>query len=164
MRKLPLLVVAIATVLGTVGVAFASDFKFGTHLEGSQEVPAVVTNAQGQAKFKLAEDETSIDFKLIVANIDDVTQAHIHCGTEGLNGGITVFLYGFGPVVSPDGILSEGTITAANVRTVAPSAACPGGIAAGDLNAVIEKIRGGGAYVNVHTLQNPGGQIRGQLP
>jgi len=163
MRKLSLLIVVLATLLGTVGVAFASGFNFRTHLEGSQEVPVVVTNAQGQAKFKIADDEQSIDFKLIVAHIDDVTQAHIHCGTAGVAGPITVFLYGFGPIVSPNGILSEGTITAADVRAVPDSAACPGGIAAGDLNAVIEKIRTGGAYVNVHTVLHPPGEIRGQL-
>ena len=41
------------------------------------------------------------------------------------------------------------------------SAACPGGVAT--LEDVLEKMRTGGAYVNVHTTQFPGGEIRGQI-
>jgi hypothetical protein len=74
-----------------------------------------------------------------------------------------------------DGVLAEGTIvsgTALHVRTVSASAACPGGVAS--FAQVLEKIRTGGTYVNVHTSDGvgpsnqgpgdfPGGEVRGQL-
>jgi hypothetical protein len=142
---------------------------FNAHLQGRNEVPAVNTNAQGQANFKLNDDGT-VSFKLIVANIQNVTQAHIHCGTANLNGPVVVWLYPAppqpaAPVLIPgrsQGTLSEGTFSGGNVIPRPDSIACPGGVA--NLDELLEKIRTGGAYVNVHTSQFPPGEIRGQLP
>ncbi|HEX9676253.1 MAG TPA: CHRD domain-containing protein [Anaerolineales bacterium] len=135
--------------------------NFRAHLAGRNEVPPVSTNAQGQAIFKLSQDGTSLSFKLIVANIEDVTQAHIHCGAAGVNGPVVVFLYGLGPTVSPDGVLSEGVITQSNVIAADDSAACPDGLA--DFEELIAKMRSGNTYANVHTIVNPGGEVRGQI-
>ena len=96
------------------------------------------------------------------ANIDDVTQSHIHCGPPGVAGPVVVFLFGFvAEGVTVNGRLSEGTITAANVIPRPDSAACPGGIA--DFDDLLAKMRSGDTYVNVHTIENPPGEIRGQL-
>src|SRR5688500_12818740 len=59
-----------------------------THLSGDQEVFAAAegaptpadSRAQGQAILQIAEDQQSFDYKLIAANIENITQAHIHCG------------------------------------------------------------------------------------
>src|SRR5688572_6801334 len=93
---------------------------FTAHLKSSNEPPtngvAVVSNGQGQAIFRLSDDGQTLYYKLIVANIDEVTQAHIHCGEAGVNGPVVAFLYGFDPVgVAVNGILAEGAITAANI-------------------------------------------------
>lgn len=93
--------------------AQAVDRNFPAPLKGREEVPPVETHATGLAKFQLSKDGTALDFKLIVANIDDVTQAHIHLAPVGTNGPIVVFLFGFDPVgVTTNGILSQGTISA----------------------------------------------------
>jgi hypothetical protein len=135
---------------------------FVTHLTGDEEVPPVDTQAQGQVLFRLSSDGDELHFNLTVANIEGITQAHIHCGAAGVNGPVTVFLFGLEPGgVSLNGRLSTGTITAASVIPRPDSAECPGGIA--DLDDVLAKIRAGQAYVNVHTLAHPGGEIRGQL-
>jgi hypothetical protein len=52
-----------------------------------------------------------------------------------------------------------GTITAAQV--IGP---VPQGITAGEFDELLEAIRAGVAYVNVHTSTFPAGEIRGQLP
>ena len=65
MRKILILAVAFGVFFTFVGLAIAGSLNMRTHLRGSQEVPAVVTNAQGQAKFKIANDGSSIDFKVI---------------------------------------------------------------------------------------------------
>jgi hypothetical protein len=162
MRPLRLTLIVLFTLFATVGTAAAGDNRnFVAHLNGEGEVPATTSLGQGQAIFHLSQDGTQLEFKLIAANIVDVAQAHIHCGTPGVNGPVVVFLYGFGPVVSPDGVLSEGTITAANVIPRPSSAACPGGVA--NFNDLIEKLRNGGAYVNAHTIIHPGGEIRGEI-
>lgn len=104
------------------------------------------TLAQGQAIFKLSKDGTALDFKLIVANIENVTQSHIHCGAQGVNGPVVVFLFGFLPMgVDVNGILAEGTITPENVIPRPDSESCPGGIA--NFEELLAKIRSGDAYV-----------------
>jgi hypothetical protein len=63
--------------------------------------------------------------------------------------------------VDSNGILAQGTLTEAGLLPQPDSVVCPGGIA--DFEDLIDRIRSGGAYVNVHTLVNPGGEIRGHL-
>ncbi len=139
--------------------AAGPQLNFRAHLSGDEEVPAVDTHTVGQATFKVSRDESQMTFKLNVANGWAVTQAHIHCGLPGTNGPVVVFLYGLGPTVDNNGVLSSGTITASNVIARPDSAACPGGVA--DLADVIEKLRTGGAYANVHTIAHPAGEARG---
>lgn len=156
--------VAAAFLVGLVAVGLAIggvNGNWSTHSQGDTEVPATASQGQAQAIFHMSKDGTSLDFKLIASNIADVTQSHIHCGTPGVNGPIVVFLYGFGPIVSPNGVLNEGTITNANVIPRPASAACPGGVA--NLDDVIEKMNNDGAYVNVHTVAIPAGEIRGDI-
>jgi len=140
--------------------AAATPTNFVAHLSGDNEVPPVDTQSQGQVKFQLRGDEMT--FRLNVANIENVTQAHIHCGAEGVNGPVIVFLFGFvDGGVNVNGVLSEGTFTAADVIARPDSAACPGGIA--NFEELIAKMRSGDTYVNAHTTAFPGGQIRGQV-
>jgi hypothetical protein len=159
-----------------------------THLSGDQEVFTPSTpegptpadsHAQGQAHFTVSNDGTSVDYKLMASNINNAFMAHIHCGVPGSNGPIVVWLYpSTEPVPGPqgggrhDGVLAEGTFTAANVIARPDSASCPGGVAS--LADVLAKIKASGTYVNVHTSDGnatpnegpgdfPGGEIRGQL-
>lgn len=154
---------AIALVLGCLVAAGSSleaqPRNFRTHLSGGEEVPPVATRAQGQAIFQLAADGTSLRFQLIVANIENVTQAHIHLGPLGVNGPVVAWLYPSAPPPvliegRSQGVLSAGVITAANL--VGPL----GGQTLADL---IEAMEAGNTYVNVHTSQFPGGEIRGQI-
>ena len=123
--------------------------NIGTHLTGDEEVPMRETRAQGQAMFRIADDGQSIDYKLIASNIENAFMAHIHMAPAGANGSIVVWLYPStatvpGPLGAGrhDGVLSQGTITAANL--VGPLAGHP-------LSDLINLIRSGGGYVNVHT-------------
>ncbi len=135
---------------------------FTAHLSGGNEVPPVDRNGQGQVIFKLSKDGTELHYKLIVANIENVTQAHIHCGNAGVNGPVVVFLFGFqAGGVTENGVLKEGVITSANIIARGSSAACMGGLAT--FANLLDKMRNGSAYVNVHTVAFPGGEIRGQV-
>lgn len=133
--------------------------NFRTHLSGDEEVEPVDTRAQGQAIFRLSADGESLDYKLIVANIENVMMAHIHLAPAGENGGVVVWLYPDSPPPQliegrTQGVLAEGTITADDLV---------GDLAGEDLDVLLEEMRTGGAYVNVHTTQNPGGEVRGQI-
>jgi hypothetical protein len=140
--------------------------NFGAHLTGAEEVPANDSPSQGNAVLRLSADGTELDYRLLVANIEDVTQAHIHCGLPGQNGPVVVWLYPSAPpsLLIPgtsNGVLNTGTATSADVIARPASTACPDGVA--DFDDVIEKLRTGGAYVNVHTVQFAPGEIRGQI-
>ena len=173
MRRIRLAAVVVLG-LAVVGLAVAGvNRNWSTHLSGDLEVPIRDTNAQGQAIFHLSKDGLSLDYKLIASNIDNVFQAHIHKGAAGVNGPIVVWLFpSTAPVPGPlgggrtDGVLAEGTITAADFVGVLA------GQSVSDLVALLD---GGGAYVNVHTNDGvgatntgpgdfPGGEIRANLP
>jgi hypothetical protein len=148
--------------------AGAANRNFVAPLNPGEEVadPAVESSATGVAKFQLSADGTELSFRLIVANIENVLMAHIHCGPPGVNGPVAVWLYPDGPPPSLipgrfQGTLATGTVTDADVVTLPDSPACPGGVST--LDDVLEKMRTGGAYVNVHTTQYPGGEIRGAV-
>ena len=89
-------------------------------------------------------------------------QAHIHCGARGVNGPIVVFLAGnHTPGWDVDGSWIENTtVTDANVL---PRTAAQCGFAVNNLRDVAQLAREGNAYVNVHTVAHPGGEVRGQL-
>jgi hypothetical protein len=96
---------------------------------------------------------------LNTANIENVTQAHIHLGPAGGTGGIVVWLYPGSPPLQlipgrSDGVLATGVITAGDLV---------GALAGQPLSALMDAINAGNAYVNVHTLQFPPGEIRGQI-
>jgi CHRD domain len=175
MRKPYLIGAVLALALaGTAAAAALAAFNgnVGTHLKGRYEVPLRDTKAQGQAIFRVSDDGNSVDYKLIASNIDNAFMAHIHLGPSGTNGPIVVWLYpSTAPVPGPlgsgrhDGVLAEGTFTAANF--VGPLPGHP-------LSDLIAAIATGNAYVNVHTNDGqdgvntgpgdfPGGEIRDQL-
>jgi hypothetical protein len=129
---------------------------FRATLEGEQEVPPVDSDAKGVAIFRLSNDGTELEYKVIVANIEDVTAAHIHLAPIGENGDIVAFL--FNPEAPTEGrtngVLAEGTITSADLV---------GPLEGATLSELIDEIEVGNTYVNVHTVEHPGGEIRGQI-
>ena len=140
--------------------------NFVAHLSGDEEVPPVDTQAQGQAIFQLNKAGEELRFLLLVANIEDINQAHIHCGAEGVNGPVVAFLYPPGPPPAlipgrSDGVLAQGTLTNVNVIPRPDSPQCPDGRA--DFDELLAKMRSGDTYTNVHTLDHTGGEIRGQI-
>lgn len=141
--------------LGGSGLASARGHSrnFRAHLAGENEVPPVETNARGQTTFQLSRDGDELSYRLIVANIEDVVAAHIHCAPAGVNGPVGVTLFAGGPTSEP-GVLAEGTITEPDEGN---------GCGWESLDDVLDAIRSGDAYVNVHTVANPPGEIRGQI-
>jgi len=103
----------------------------------------------------ISADGMSISYRLIAANSENTRASHIHLAAPGVNGPIVVFLYG-GPTIpgSFNGVLAQGTFTAADL--IGPLEGQP-------LSALIEQMEAGNAYVNIHTDQFPGGEIRGQI-
>ena len=159
MAKRCLLFLVVALVLLLASPVFASSPNFTAHLSGDNEVPARETLAQGQAWFRLDKEGTELSYRLIAANIENILQAHIHLAPAGVNGSVVAWMYPSAPPATLipgrfDGVLAKGTISAANL--VGPLAGHP-------LADLVAAMQSGGTYVNVHTVQYPGGEIRGQI-
>lgn len=163
MKKYRVLIIfTVIALLLTVSAAAAQTEQnnFRASLKGRDEVPAANTNAQGEAIFQLSEDGSEIHYKLIAANIENILQSHIHVAPAGVNGPVVVWLYPEGGPPAQliegrfDGVLAEGTITAADLV---------GPLTGMTLDDLLAEMRSGNTYVNIHTLQFPGGEIRGQI-
>ena len=134
--------------------------RFAAKLSGSNEVPPVATAALGTATFHVLPvgHQQVINYELHLKNIKGVTGAHIHIGKQGENGPVVAGL--FNPSMSGpptgviNGLLSAGSLTSSQLT---------GPLAGKTIDNLLIIIRGGVAYVNVHTTQNQNGEIRGQI-
>jgi len=168
MKRNPGWIAAAVVLLLTHGNAFAAPkMSYRAALKGSEEVPAHVTKAHGTATFTVSRDGTEIKYKLIVANMTNVTVAHIHVGAPGENGPPVVMLYGPSAAGGgkKSGLLSSGSIKAADLT---------GPLAGKTIADLVAEMNTGHAYVNVHTDDGvgesntkagdfPDGEIRGQI-
>ncbi len=130
---------------------------FDARLTGASEVPPVQTNASGFADLdvEMEDGQRVVDYNIFVNNIDRVTQAHIHQGSSNETGPIIVPLFNASTPTGPvTGQLAEGQFTSANFV---------GPLQGRQLDDLIALMQNGTAYVNVHTEQNPDGEIRGTV-
>ncbi|WP_111641673.1 CHRD domain-containing protein [Marinimicrobium alkaliphilum] len=110
-------------------------------LSGSQEIPAVETDAEGDG-YALVNTETGYLMMVVnTRNLDAASAAHIHTGTAGMNGGVVV---GFEQDSGDASVWRLPADTSLDEATLAEF-----------LNA--------GHYVNVHSPSYPDGEIRGQI-
>jgi CHRD domain len=149
-------IVLLLAVLGQSGVAAEEENTFGAVLTGGDEVPPVVTDMSGSVRIRFNDDLTAGAFTLTVNEGVRVQQAHIHCGFAGVNGPIVVFLAGFhAPGWDVDGKwIDHAVFTKANIVNPACGAT---------LVELIQSMKDGKTYANVHTVAHPAGEIRGQI-
>ncbi len=103
-------------------------------------------------------DEQLLGYRLIVRKGDNITAAHLHCGASDQVGPVVATLYQAKNPVDPTapfmGTISENEI-------VANTAECNPGIQT--TAHLVQAMREGKIYINVHSLEHPDGEIRGQL-
>ena len=136
------------------------------HLQPSHEVPVVSSPADARFRAVISADGTEITYQMTFSGLQaNITQSHIHIAQPNVNGGIVLWLCGTASNPGPAGTQTcpqEGTITgtlhASDVQVVSMQ-----GIPAGGFDRVVEEIRAGLAYANIHSTQSPGGELRGQI-
>lgn len=131
---------------------------FIARLSGSHEVPQVTTDANGYMLLKVREDEQVIRYRLDVRNGMQITDAHLHCGAPGVNGPAVVDLYTPTNPTNLDGESIVGRILPDDVMEHLHD--CDPGIRT--LPHLVQAMREGKIYVNVHSVEHPSGLIRGQ--
>jgi hypothetical protein len=148
---------AVIAALATLGIisgltnsATAQEQKFTATLSGQEEVPSTDSQATGMAEFTVTGE--SVEYSVNASNIQGVTAGHIHNGRQGENGPIVVTLF---KNESPTNEVSEtSSITADKLE---------GPMAGKQLTDLTTAMSNGETYVNIHTEQNPDGEIRGQI-
>ena len=171
MRRLWIAAVLALAAIGGVVMLSATSADEGTlrlhaKLTGFQEVTPKLTDGTGT--FTATISGGQLTYKLTFSNLSSpVTQAHIHFGQKAVNGGIFIWLCQSATAPSPTagtptcpagGGTVTGTANAASVLKIKDQT-----LNAGNFNDAIAIIRSGDAYVNVHTTNFGGGEIRGQV-
>jgi len=158
-----LVAVVSAAVAATVAVAGGGN-NFREQLTGYEETPLALSTP-GQADFETRLDKTSLSYRLSYRDLEaPVTQAHIHFGAKGQTGGVSVFLCTNvgGPVGTQACPAQPATITGTIVPddVIGPAGQ---GIDPGEFDELVDAIRAGATYANVHTEKYLGGEVRAQL-
>jgi hypothetical protein len=140
---------------------------FTAVLLGANENPAVVTPATGLATVILDAQAHTIQINVTFSGLTTNTQAaHIHCcAAPPTNAGVATTVPAFPgfPLGVTSGNYSSAVLLLTDAGTYNPAFVTAQG---GLLNAeatLVNGIQNGMTYLNVHTVTNPGGEIRGQL-
>jgi hypothetical protein len=126
---------AVALSLAAIGAASAKDIAVS--LTGDQEVPAVTSTAKGMGKISIGDDKT-VSGSVTTTGVAG-TAAHIHEAAPGKNGPPIITLEKKGD--------SEWMVPAGSKLT----------------DAQYESFKAGNLYVNVHSAEHKGGEIRTQI-
>ena len=152
----------------------AGQTRIAAELSGYQETPLTInTKGSGEFTATIQDHGTAITYQLTYRDLSSpVTQAHIHFGRPGITGMIVLFLCANSPPITPPaGVPTPppcpaqpatvtGTLTAADI-IARPAQGIDAG--ADGFAEMLEAIRAGAAYANVHTTLQPGGEIRSRL-
>jgi hypothetical protein len=134
----------------------AAKYPYDAALSGQNEVPPVETSATGEAEFTVPANGT-IKYRINVTGIMNASAAHIHMAKEGENGEVIADLLNTPTSKEKDtvyGMIFRGNLTDASLKGPMQ------GQTIDDLTGAMDS---GDVYVNVHTAQNPDGEIRGQI-
>lgn len=166
--KRALNLLGVMVMLGMLfGVAKADQVAFVATLTGSQEVPPNASPGIGSALVTLDTTTNLLTINTSFAGLLSPTvAAHIHCCTPpGANAIVATQVPtfpGFPLGVTTGTYLATFDLTQASTYNPAFIAA-HGGTVAGAQAAFVSGLLNGLTYLNIHTAQFPGGEIRGQL-
>lgn len=157
----------VVTVLMFSAVARADQLVFTTTLTGSQEVPPSGSTGIGSALVTLDTVTNLLTVNVSFAGLGSPTIAsHIHCcvppGSNAMVATAVPTFPGFPLGVTTGTYLMTFDLTVASTYNPAFITA-HGGTVAGAQAAFTTGLISGLTYLNIHTSQFPGGEIRGQL-
>lgn len=151
---------------------------------GASETGAILSTGEGTLKLTLDKSAKTIAYTLTYtfptmtttsagSVPTDVLQSHIHFGKEHVAGGVMVYFCSTAalapggmaatpplcPVSAGKAVSVSGTLKVDDVSAKAASQ----GVVALDFDGVVAALTSDTAYVNIHTMAYPGGEIRGQI-
>jgi hypothetical protein len=150
-----LFIIPLAFLGVTADNASSAERAFRAKLSGSEEVPFVNTEAEGEAEFQVSGSIDTLTYTLSISHIKDVTDAYIDRGKKGEKGPPVADLFAEPKKENISGtLLAEGKVEPYLLT---------GPLKGRSVNALIELMEAGQAYVNIQTKSHPEGEIRGQI-
>jgi hypothetical protein len=150
-------------LIGTVavfvlGTLVHADTIFVATLNGDSEAPS--STGSGHAVVDYNPVMNDITYSLTFQNLgSDATMSHIHSGLPGTNG--PILLWFFPPTLTPTPTATSGHYT--GTWTPADLASQSQNPSITTFTELLSALNSGDTYVNVHSVNFPGGEIRGQL-
>lgn len=136
---------------------------FNTVATGAQEVNGaggVETDRLARATAIFDPGFTRVRIKVRLNDSENVTAVHFHCARAGENGPVAFGLISPGPLGLENGTI-RGTLTNAD----ATGADCMASVdrPVNNIASLAMAMREGLIYLNIHTSENPAGEVRGQM-
>jgi len=169
-KSLRILAVSVVAAFACwTGAAHSAETTYKATLDGKANIPDPIdTKATGELTLTVSADGRSVRYVLTVKDILNPVAGDLHIGPTNGNGPLVVKLYTTGGAPKKglfSGVLAQGTFDASDLT---------GPMAGAKLEELLEQIRAGNAYCNVHTNDGmdppnsgPGdyrlGEIRGQI-
>lgn len=170
MQQIRRVTLALAAVAACFSLSAQAAEVLTATLDGAQNQPEPITTpASGKVELRVSDDGKKLAYTITVEKISNVAAADLHLGPATQNGPLVAKLWppgGGSPKKGEfSGVLAQGSIDASEL--IGPLTGAP----LGDL---LEQLRSGNVYVNVHTNDGadppnsgPGdyrlGEIRGQV-
>ncbi len=160
----------IALVAGCLLSGFAAlpvaahDAQYSATLTGGAEIPANASPATGTALITVDFDTLMMDVQISFAGLLGTTTAsHIHCcGTGNLGVATTLPTFTGFPLGVTSGTYDH-VFDMALASSYNPAFVTAQGGISNAFNALVAGMEDGHAYLNIHSGQFPGGEIRGLL-
>jgi hypothetical protein len=144
------------------GTSVGAATVFSASLSGANEVPPSGSAGTGSITVTLSGDTLSV-VEVFSGLSSPTTAAHIHCcGAVGLNESVALPFTTFQTGVTAGSFTGTFDLTNPAVY-LAAFVTAEGGTAAGAESALVAGLNSGQTYANIHTMVDPGGEIRGQL-
>lgn len=129
--------------------------NFTAALSGGNEVPGVLTGAAGTATISLNQATGVVTYRIEVYNMPvGTTAGHFHVGAVGVSGPVVV------NVTVSTGISNDFALTGTASATDLTQRAAQGINSWEDF---LQALLLGNIYINIHSTNNPGGELRGQV-
>lgn len=153
------------------GQAFGAFEVFTTRMDGAQESPPVISNGIGWGTFVYDDVANTLRMQVDFSGLTGVTTvAHIHGATT-----LTPFVGNAGVIVQPPTLLNfpvgvsggsyDQTFDLGATGTYAAGwITSNGGTTNGARDGLLNLMRTGRAYFNIHSSFASGGEIRGYIP
>lgn len=138
-----------------INSAYAVKRIYDAPLSGENEAPPVQSSATGLAEFTPPVNET-IKYRINITGISGATGAHIYSGQAGENGQVIADLM-------TETTKNRDTSYGMTIRGNLSDSSLKGPMQGKTLADLVAAMDSGETYVNIHTTQHPGGEIRGQI-